>query len=107
MLTLKYVVFFVFLCLSNASFFRKCVSCSTKNRLTSLIGALTIAVNLHSCQPVHAAIDLGGNDTTNTKIKAGGASTLQQGISKAITRGVNLDKSVNLSINFEDFNNSV
>lgn len=39
------------------------------------------------------AADLGGNDTSNTKIKAGGASTLQRGIAKAITRGVNLDRS--------------
>ena len=39
------------------------------------------------------AIDQGGNDTSNTKIKAGGASTLQRGISKAINRGVVLDRS--------------
>ena len=35
--------------------------------------------------------DLGANDKSNTKIRKGGASTLQQGISKSITRGVNLD----------------
>lgn len=35
----------------------------------------------------------GANDASNTKIKKGGASTLQQGISKTITRGVNLDGS--------------
>ena len=37
--------------------------------------------------------DLGANDPSNTKIKKGGASTLQQGIAKTITRGVNLDNS--------------
>eukprot|EP01036_Dinobryon_divergens_P023518 gene23518-31869_t len=37
--------------------------------------------------------DLGANDTSNTKILKGGASTLQQGIAKSITRGVNLDGS--------------
>lgn len=36
--------------------------------------------------------DLGANDKSNTKIRKGGASTLQQGISKSITRGVNLDE---------------
>eukprot|EP01038_Epipyxis_sp_PR26KG_P013771 gene13771-18468_t len=37
--------------------------------------------------------DLGANVTSNTKILRGGASTLQQGITKTITRGVNLDGS--------------
>jgi uncharacterized protein YjbI with pentapeptide repeats len=37
--------------------------------------------------------DMGANDASNTKIKQGGASTLQRGIAKNITRGVNLDKS--------------
>ena len=37
--------------------------------------------------------DFGANSSSNTKIKAGGASTLQKGISKTITRGVNLDGS--------------
>lgn len=45
-------------------------------------------------QSVHAEVaDQGANTGTNTKIKKGGASTLQQGISKTITRGVNLDGS--------------
>lgn len=47
-------------------------------------------------QPAHAegtVVDQGANTPTNTKIKKGGASTLQQGISKTITRGVNLDGS--------------
>ena len=35
--------------------------------------------------------DQGANDKSNTKIRKGGASTLQQGITKSITRGVNLD----------------
>ena len=35
--------------------------------------------------------DRGGNDKANTYIRKGGASTLQQGIVKTITRGVNLD----------------
>ena len=42
---------------------------------------------------VHAADDLGASDTSNTKIRKGGASTLQKGIAKTITRGVNLDNS--------------
>lgn len=37
--------------------------------------------------------DLGASDTSNTKIQKGGASTLQAGIAKTITRGVNLDNS--------------
>merc|ERR1711871_268977 len=40
-----------------------------------------------------AATDLGASDTSNTKIQKGGASTLQAGIAKTITRGVNLDGS--------------
>ena len=40
-----------------------------------------------------ALSDLGANDTSNTKILRGGASTLQRGIAKVITRGVNLDNS--------------
>eukprot|EP01040_Poterioochromonas_malhamensis_P011926 gene11926-13012_t len=44
--------------------------------------------------PVYAGSpDLGANDVANSKILKGGASTLQQGISKSITRGVNLDGS--------------
>jgi uncharacterized protein YjbI with pentapeptide repeats len=39
------------------------------------------------------ASDLGASDSSNTKILKGGASTLQRGISKVITRGVNLDNS--------------
>lgn len=45
------------------------------------------------CNSGVIADDQGGNDTSNTKIKAGGASTLQRGISKAINRGVILDRS--------------
>lgn len=37
--------------------------------------------------------NLGASDTSNTKIMKGGASTLQKGITKSITRGVNLDGS--------------
>ena len=50
---------------------------------------------MHFVQPAVAdpsiGGDLGANDKSNTKIRKGGASTLQQGISKSITRGVNLD----------------
>ena len=42
---------------------------------------------------IRADTDLGASDTSNTKIQKGGASTLQAGIAKTITRGVNLDKS--------------
>ena len=42
---------------------------------------------------VYADSDLGASDTSNTKIQKGGASTLQAGIAKTITRGVNLDGS--------------
>jgi len=42
---------------------------------------------------VNAVEDQGANDTSNTKIKRGGASTLQRGITKTITRGVVMDRS--------------
>lgn len=59
-----------------------------------LVAKKTLAAVLSGfilCSGVGA--DQGGNDTSNTKIKAGGASTLQRGISKAINRGVILDRS--------------
>ena len=37
------------------------------------------------------SLEDGANDGSNAKIRRGGASTLQQGISKTITRGVNID----------------
>eukprot|EP01035_Chromulina_nebulosa_P017212 gene17212-22734_t len=35
----------------------------------------------------------GASESSNAKIRGGGASTLQQGVSKTVTRGVNLDNS--------------
>lgn len=61
-----------------------------------LVGKKTLAAVLSGfilCTSGVGAADQGGNDTSNTKIKAGGASTLQRGISKAINRGVILDRS--------------
>jgi len=59
------------------------------------IGAVFLVASMMLAHPseVQAAADLGGNDTSNTKIKGGGASTLQRGITKTITRGVVLDGS--------------
>lgn len=57
---------------------------------------LTPLYNMLTVQSAAAAVDStdqGANDLANAKIKKGGASTLQQGISKSITRGVNLDGS--------------
>lgn len=63
------------------------------HKLSALIAAVTFSAILSfAITPAHAA-DQGANDTSNTKIKKGGASTLQQGITKTITRGVNLDGS--------------
>ena len=75
------------------------------------LGSLLIALTFSSAA-LADQVDLGANDTANTKIKKGGkyvftndshyfnqiiywigASTLQAGITKTITRGVNLDRS--------------
>eukprot|EP01031_Cornospumella_fuschlensis_P039466 gene39466-48046_t len=58
------------------------------------IGRVCVAASLLLSTPVFSfAQDLGASDTANSKIRKGGASTLQQGITKTITRGVNLDRS--------------
>ena len=57
---------------------------------------LTVGLSLSAGGVVPSALadsDGGASDTSNTKIKKGGASTLQAGIAKTITRGVNLDRS--------------
>ncbi len=59
-------------------------------RGSSLLAGVLVMLTGATC---HAASDLGANDTSNTKIQKGGASTLQAGIAKTITRGVNLDNS--------------
>lgn len=64
---------------------------SGKIVITSLIVALSCV--LGTISPTYADSEMGGNDTSNTKIKRGGASTLQKGITKTITRGVNMDGS--------------
>ena len=73
-------------------------STSGRNALTSTLVALGLWSSfVPFTQPVFAdptsdsTLDLGGNSLENTKIRKGGASTLQQGITKTITRGVNLD----------------
>jgi len=65
------------------------------NRLKVGFAALTLSTLVSGCDvaPVLADSSMGGNDTSNTKIQSGGASTLQQGIAKTMTRGVNLDRS--------------
>jgi uncharacterized protein YjbI with pentapeptide repeats len=66
---------------------------SSLYKISAMIAAVTFSALLSFSVPPAQAADLGGNDTSNTKIKRGGASTLQQGITKTITRGVNLDGS--------------
>jgi len=56
---------------------------------TTLVALAILPTNIVMADP----LDLGASDTSNSKIFKGGASTLQQGISKTITRGVNLDGS--------------
>ena len=60
--------------------------------LSSLV-AIGISLSPGLILSSNAIDDKGANDTSNTKIKKGGASTLQKGIAKNITRGVNLDGS--------------
>lgn len=76
-----------------------CTSSTTKQRNSYATavskGKPVIALVLSSllfCSPT-IAVDNGANDGANSKILKGGASTLQQGIAKSITRGVNLDGS--------------
>ena len=73
-------------------------SSSGRNVLTTTLVALGLWSSfVPFTQPVLAdptsdtTLDRGGNSLENTKIRKGGASTLQQGITKTITRGVNLD----------------
>jgi hypothetical protein len=53
--------------------------------------SIGVAAAISFSQPVWAAGDTGANLGTNTKIRTGGASTLQSGRTISITRGVNLD----------------
>ena len=64
-----------------------------KTLMTSIISSSVLLSVFFMATNANAANDLGANDTSNTKIRKGGASTLQQGITKSITRGVNLDGS--------------
>lgn len=59
----------------------------------SLITATCIFSSFISQPTPSFAVDRGASDVSNSKILKGGASTLQQGIAKSITRGVNLDNS--------------
>ena len=72
------------------------VSQNSLNRvIASGILAITISVQtpaLFTSDYAFAA-DSGASSAANTKIKTGGASTLQSGRTIAITRGVNLDRS--------------
>lgn len=61
--------------------------------ITAMTAISLFLINSCFVSTVNADSNQGANDTSNTKIKAGGASTLQRGISKTITRGVNLDGS--------------
>jgi len=65
----------------------------TLKNITTTAAIFVVLLNCLTVTNVSADSDKGANDTSNTKIKAGGASTLQRGISKTITRGVNLDNS--------------
>ena len=77
---------------------KRASSSSGRNVLTTTLVALGLWSSfVPFTQPVLAdptadtTLDRGGNSLENTKIRKGGASTLQQGIVKTITRGVNLD----------------
>ena len=78
------------LLLLQAAFGSRLFSCVLRKAVAStLITGSLVSMPLLG----HAADDLGASDTSNTKIRKGGASTLQKGIAKTITRGVNLDNS--------------
>ena len=70
-----------------------------KNYLKEVISSSALALVLSLGSPVifendaSAADDAGASISANTKIKTGGASTLQSGRTIAITRGVNMDRS--------------
>ena len=58
-----------------------------------IISSLIISTSLLFHPIITHANNNGANDLSNSKILGGGASTLQQGISVTITRGVILDGS--------------
>lgn len=86
----------------NAFKFKTFKSKSFQIFTKSTLPAIILATFMSTCNPLLVladSTDQGANDTSNTKILRGGASTLQKGIAKVITRGVNLDRS-----DFSDLN---
>lgn len=77
--------------LANKEVFRDSFSVKTLSK--ALITVSCILSTLFLQPPSSFAVDQGASDVSNSKILKGGASTLQQGIAKSITRGVNLDNS--------------
>ena len=104
----KTAVFFGVLCWVGVESFKQAVSLhrplgalqARKNGMveggllkTATLGLAAALMLLAQAPGVNAVEDQGANDTSNTKIKKGGASTLQRGITKTITRGVLMDRS--------------
>lgn len=86
--------------INNKNNIKKINLCNDNKKLfLSSIVAIGISITSLTLPSYSVDTNLGANDSANTKIKKGGASTLQKGIAKTITRGVNLDRS-----NFEGEN---
>lgn len=86
--------------------------------MNCITASLVFAAGLQ-VMPCLAGSDLGASDVSNSKIRRGGASTLQKGVNHAITRGVTLtgadfhgedlhgiafQQSVVREVNFQDAN---
>ena len=89
MISFVFIILIISVYNANALKFTNIVKKSIKPSLA----ALFTTFSLNSGSIVLAGTDQGANLGENQKIKAGGASTLQAGIAKTITRGVNLDRS--------------
>ena len=82
----------IFMSVSKKGINQNTVAASALVAIFGMFGAPQMQFVQPAVADPSLAGDLGANDKSNTKIRKGGASTLQQGISKSITRGVNLDE---------------